>query len=119
LLIVACGIPKPSLITNRIYRTKEKTDNYWGYIKFYSDSTLINVSSSGRPKHLVTWFNKEKENVSKGKYNIKNDSIYFESISKSGKVYFEGIILNKKLILKSKSEINGFEDMKTYVLTRK
>ena len=106
-LLIGCGTTNPQLVNNRIYRTKEKKDGYWGYLKFYPDSTLINVSSSGKPKHLANWFHKGKENVSNGNYVIKKDSIFFESVSKNGKVVYAGILLNKKLLLESKSEING------------
>lgn len=119
LLIIGCGTPKLQLVNNRIYKTKEKTDDYWYYLKFYSDSTVISVSSTGKPKDIVKWFHKEKENISKGKYFIKKDSIFFESIGESGKVIYKGIILNKKLLLESKSEINGFEDKCIYKLTNK
>jgi len=114
LSVNGCKVKEPYLRTNGVYQSKIKTDGYWYYFRFYKDSLLISVTSEGKPKHLKKWFNQDKEFISKGKYKIKNDSIFFYSTDKNGTVNYKGKILKNKISLYSESEINGYKREEVY-----
>ena len=115
--LIGCKTKVASIKTNEIYQTKER-DGYRYFLKFYNDSTVIETSSIGDYKEINNWFNKEHENISKGKFHIKNDSLFFYVESKYGTVNYLGKVLNKKLILKSESSINGYIGNEIYKLKR-
>jgi hypothetical protein len=117
LQLVGCKTKVISIKTNEIYQTKER-DGYRYFLKFYNDSTVIETSSIANYTEIDTWFNKEYKNISKGKFYIKNDSLFFYTESKNGTVNYSGKILNKKLILKSESIINGHIGNEIYKLKR-
>ncbi len=117
LFIFSCSSNKSIIKTNGIYQS-QKVDDYWSYLRFYNDSTVITVSSTGEPKKIKNWFNREHENTSTGKYYVKNDSLFFESESKYGVVIYKGTITNKKLNLKSESLINGHESEKNFIFKK-
>lgn len=114
LSVYGCKVKEPYLRTDGIYQSKIKTDGYWYYYKFYKDSLLISVTSEGKPKHIKKWFNQDKEFISKGKYRIKNDSIFFDSKDKNGTVNYKGEIMKNKILLYSESEINGYKKEEIY-----
>lgn len=115
--IIGCKSKSLPLInTENVYRSEFKTEDYWYYLKFHKDSTVISVSSSGEPKDVKKWFNKDLELVSSGKYTIKNDSIFFSTTSFTGTVNFKGLISAKKIYMYSRSDINGYEDYKIFKL---
>lgn len=113
LVTLSCG----TIRDNGVYQTTEK-EGYYHYVRFYKDSVVLTVSSSGEPHHLKKWFNKEKEDISKGTFTIKNDSIFFKSTSENGIVVYKGRIKRNKMKLYSKSEINGHTSTREYHFER-
>jgi hypothetical protein len=105
---------------NGIYQS-EKVNDYWGYLRFYDDGTVIAVSSTGTPKEISRWFNKENSErieFSTGHYTIENHIITFSVTSSRGTVDYEGIILDDTLILDSYSHINEYQDSQQYDFVR-
>jgi hypothetical protein len=107
IFIVGCGtIP---LQFDGMYQS-EKEDEYWGYVRFYKDNTVITVSSTGNPAEVFRWFKKENIkniNLSNGLYTIKNDILIFSSTDKYGTVDYEGKIQGDTIILNWYSHINS------------
>ena len=95
------------LRTDGVYQSKKVNNSYYYYLRFYADSTMISISSTGKVKDLAKWFNKDYEDISTGNYSMKNDSIFFESSSKVGTVVYRGALSKKQLNVHSESLING------------
>ena len=60
----------------------------------YKNNTVIQVSSTGKPKHIKRWFTKNHKNISIGNYFLKNDSLFFETKSENGIVIYKGKFKN-------------------------
>ncbi len=86
----------------------ETNNNSRHFLRFYSDSTVISVTSTGEATDVIKWLKKPFDD--KGKYEIKGNKIYFTtSLSDFGTVVYEGVIYSEyKLQLKVKSLINGY-----------
>ena len=106
----------PFINTENVYRSELKMDDYWYYLKFYKDSTVISVSSSGKPKHLKKWFNRNLEQVPIGNYTIKKDSIFFSTTNYDGTVNYKGRIIAKKIHMYIESDINEYKSLRVYKL---
>jgi hypothetical protein len=89
-----------------------------GYLRLYSDSTVLSVTSTGNATQVMVWLKKEdadSSDYSKGKYEIKGKSINFRTTSSSGTVVYEGVIISAdKIIVQTKSLINGYEGEEVY-----
>jgi hypothetical protein len=83
----------------------EANGNSTSYLRFYSNGTVISVSSTGTPDQIVRWFNAPYENS--GIYTIAGDTVSFETTSSHGKVAYRGKILADRLVLDTHSYING------------
>lgn len=93
----------------------QKSEDYYGnsFIRFYSDGTVIVVSTTEDEKatDVIKWIKRGNPKLSEGKYEIELDKIYFPTKSLYGIVIYEGIIESEyKLILSSKSLINGHKE---------
>ena len=78
------------------------------FLRFYSDNTVLSVSSTGEATDVIQWL--EKPYHDHGKYEIKENKIYFSTTSSYGTVLYEGLIESKNVLkLKLKSLINGHE----------
>ncbi|MDD5361367.1 MAG: tetratricopeptide repeat protein [Ignavibacteria bacterium] len=98
---------------NGLYFTKEK-DGHFGYLRFYSNNTVLSVTSNGNVNDLKAWFKKESFGA-QGKYEIVNDKIEFIVESTSGRVSYKGTIVSETEIhLNIESFINGYESERTY-----
>ncbi len=94
---------------------KEDNDTTYGFLRFYLDRKVINVTSEGTPNDLKDWFNLKMKDPSLGDYKIRRKKIYFSTTSKAGKVKYKGKIIDQyHLVLKSKSLINGYKSRETY-----
>ena len=83
------------------------------FLRFYSDSTVISVSSTGEATDVIKWFKKGWDN--EGKFEVKGNNIYFTTTSPSGSVVYEGLIESEyKLKLKMMSLINGHVSEELY-----
>lgn len=113
--IISAGFCSSSatIKTGVLYRSSKVTD-YWYYLKFFPDNSVIGISSLNKAKELKGWFNNSNPDVRQGVYSIKGDSVFFDLTSSNGVVNYRGLIKKKSLILHSKSQINGFEKTRSY-----
>ena len=84
--------------------------NYWYYLRFYADGTVITVSSTGTPVDVKKWFTSENvksRNFSHGKYELTESHIFFSSKSRNGIVDYEGDIEGAEIDMNVHSHING------------
>lgn len=105
---------------NGIYETKcdsVDTEGEKSFIRFYPNQKVITVTTEcgATVFDLKTWFNLEKEDISIGNYQIKNDTIFFSTTNKYGTVKYKGKVTeNGVLQLELKSLINGFKNRNEY-----
>ena len=95
--------------------------SYFSYLRFYEDGFVIQVTSSGTPEQLASWFNRENPVNSKGLYrhiepyrDDREEKLHFAVVSAEGVVGYMGDIVNGQLILRSYSLINDHSDTKTF-----
>jgi len=117
ILLFGC-ISKKNIIQYKGIYQSSKIDEYYYYLRFYENDSVIETSSTGKPRHLKKWFNKNKENISKGKYYFKNDSLFFETKSDYGIILYKGIFKNGKLLLKHDSRINDHKSLNVYTFKK-
>jgi hypothetical protein len=118
-------IPSSSVRSDGLYISDvliSKKVNYRKFFRFYSDGTVLHVSSTGKPSEIIKWFSKEGNQRSgysfgQGRFKIEGDQINFSTTSKTGTVDFEGSVFEKSLILKFHSHINGNRGMEEYIFT--
>jgi len=92
-----------------LYQTEtDSVEHYRSFLRFYADSTVISVTSTGEAKDIIKWLKKPYKD--QGVYEIKNNNIRFSTTSSYGTVVYTGVINDEyKLTLKTKSLINGNE----------
>jgi hypothetical protein len=115
--ITAQGLLAPTVRLDGVYQSHRISHgglDYWYYLRFYSDGTVIKVSSTGQPNQIIPWFNKGESNVSVGRYTISGSSISFSTLSKDGVVDDDGEISADALIVHSYSHINGHRAVEEY-----
>lgn len=97
-----------------LYQTETDTvEHYRSFLRFYADSTVISVTSTGEAKDVIKWLKKPYKD--QGIYEIKNNIIRFSTTSSYGTVVYTGILNDDyKLTLKTKSLINGNESEQTF-----
>ena len=117
-VFIGCNSNKNTIQFNGVYQSSKIDKNYYYYIRFYKNDSVIDVSSSGKPRHLKRWFKKEKEDIPKGTYYCKNDSLFFKTKSSSGIVEYKGKLIRGKLFLNHNSKINGHKSLNTYTFKR-
>lgn len=100
-----------------------KNSNDYSFLGFYSDGTVISVSSRNTSEStddemygkVARWFNKNSDSSSIGTYNINGGEISFSVINSAGTIEYDGKIINNEiLILNVKSNISDNESTKTY-----
>jgi hypothetical protein len=79
---------------------------YWGYLRFYQDGTVVDVSTTGRPDEIRDWFNRDHPRVSRGKVTAQGEQISFASVSAEGTVDYSGRVEGGKLHMDTHSHIN-------------
>jgi len=108
--------PPPTLKFNGVYRSTKANDG-WQYLRFYSDGTVISVSSTGDSDAVARWFKKENtesKGLPHGRYEIKDQRLSFSAATKRGTVDYEGVIEENALTLKSHSRINDHRATRTF-----
>jgi hypothetical protein len=90
-----------------LYQAAE--DDYFLYVRFFDDGTVITASSDGKPDEVIGWFQKGHPYVSTGAYSINGDEIAFSAASPTGVVDYTGQLEGQTLFLRSYSKINGFQ----------
>jgi hypothetical protein len=98
----------------------EKSKDSWDYLRFYGDSAVITVGSSGTPEQVIRWFEKENSTspFSRGKYQTKDGKISFSSTSSAGTVDYEGTMTENGMTLNIHSQINGYRATKEYYFVK-
>ena len=95
-----------------LYQAEE--DNYYLYVRFFEDGTVITASSNGEPEEVIGWFQKDHPYVSTGAYAIDGQDVTFSAASATGVVDYSGRLEEEKLLLHSNSQINGFQTESEY-----
>jgi hypothetical protein len=111
------GDHETALRFDGIYQS-ERTGDYWYYLRFYPDGTVIEVSSTGQPNDLRQWFTKEHDGVSTGKVTLKGKRISFSAVSSAGSVDYDGELVGNQLRLHSYCHINEHRSNNLYVFVR-
>jgi len=104
------GADKPSatqivLRFDGVYQS-EKTEDYFHYVRFYDDGTVITVSTTGTPQQIKKWFDRKKADLSRGTYMITGTRIVFASESKEGVVDYDGRLKGEAIDVRVYSHIN-------------
>ena len=85
------------------------------YLRFYADGTVIDVSSSGTPAEVKSWFAKGHASVSPAPYQLAGNDLHFTIKSGRVTVKYQGKIDADGLLhLHSKSYFNQHEADLTY-----
>jgi hypothetical protein len=104
---------------NGVYRSAKAatttSGNVWKYLRFYSDGTVIEVTSLGEPEQIWKWFSKGHPHISAGKFMIEGNTLSFSTASAQGTVDFNGQIDGDQLHLDIYSHINQFRETSNYV----
>ena len=90
------------------------TNNY--ALRFYEDGTVIHTSVEQKAAGMnyfpkEKWFNRENGYYGEllGSYTVSGGEITLTTKAPEGSVYYKGTIGRDRLVLDSRSEINGFE----------
>jgi hypothetical protein len=101
-----------------LYRSQRISDEegrwLWHYLRFFTDGTVIAVTSTGEPNQVFPWFRKEHRHVGVGRYALSGASISFLCSSSSAQVDYEGEFDADSLILRSHSRTTGHRDVQVY-----
>jgi TIR domain len=103
----------PTVRTEGLNRSKRIGD-YWSYLRFYGDGTVLTASSSGSPEQVIAWLNPENVFVSRGTRTISGRQISFTATSTQGSVDYEGEIEGELLTLRIHSRINANRSITDY-----
>ncbi|BAZ18667.1 GUN4 domain protein (plasmid) [Calothrix sp. NIES-4071] len=91
--------------------------NFYNYIKFYPDYTVIEVSTFDTPKPFSAWFEKDYEDSYSGYYVVDNEAnnVKFSIHHIFGTVDYVGEInVKKNLVIESYSHVNSYRARKEY-----
>lgn len=87
---------------------------YFSYLKFYKNGEVIGASSTSDSSEKVSEWLKLGEggskNLSVGKYKIKENKISFTLEYENGRVDYEGIIQDNRIIFDTFSHITNFSE---------
>jgi hypothetical protein len=97
-----------------LYRAQAH-DNYWYYLKFYSDGIVVRDLSSLDPSTVFDLLDKDT-NDGKGEYSISDDHIEFTTVDPEITIDYEGTIEDGglRLVLDWYSHANGNSGTRTY-----
>ena len=90
-----------------VYRS-DQVDNYWYYVRFYRNGTVITMSSTGGFNDIREYFGLGGNYVARGQWMRQGDRVVYNTRSKSGIVKYDGYVLSDGLSMDSESLINGF-----------
>lgn len=80
-------------------------EGYSNYLRFFRDSVVVSVSSTGKAEQVVNWFNHDY--TDRGKYVVVGSHISFSCTSAQGTVDYDGVLTAKEMDLNTHSHING------------
>ncbi|MEL6972470.1 MAG: hypothetical protein AAFZ63_21165 [Bacteroidota bacterium] len=92
----------------------EDIKKYYKYLRFYEDGTAVGVTSTGTPRKVVQWLNKEHEDISSGTYQVRRDSVFMTLTNTAGSVVYKGWISGRKIRMSTESLINGYKGSYVY-----
>jgi hypothetical protein len=95
-----------------IYQAEE--DDYYLYLRFFDDGTVLVATSNGQPEEVIGWIQKDHPFVSSGAYAVSGKDITFSAASPNGVVDYDGELGEEALSLHSYSHINGFQSERKY-----
>lgn len=85
-----------------------------GYLRFYADGTVLDVTSTGAPSDLRRWFNRGRRDLGVGRYVIEGQQIRFSVFFENGQIDFAGTAETDSLRLHVVSQLNGHQRTVTY-----
>lgn len=88
-------------------------NGYSNYLRFFSDHTVVDVSSTGTAKEVARWLVHSYGNS--GKYVIKDDHISFSCTSGAEIVKYECVLTQDCMELNVHSLINGHRSKNRYI----
>src|ERR1017187_6365813 len=77
---VACSkatVGTSDVRTDGLYQAVFGGDNGYGYLRFFSDGSVLSVTSTGTPDQVAKWMKKGSDVVSNGKADIQGSNIKF------------------------------------------
>lgn len=80
-------------------------EGYSNFLRFFHDSVVVSVSSTGKAEQVVNWFNHDF--TDRGKYIVVGSHISFSCTSDQGTVDYDGVLTAKGMDLSTHSHING------------
>ncbi len=95
-----------------VYQSEEK--DYFLYLRFFEDGTVIATSSDRRPEEVIGWFQKEHPYVSAGAFAVQGEELTFSAASATGVVDYSGEVKGEKLALHSYRHIDGHQEEREY-----
>ncbi len=95
-----------------VYQSEEK--DYYLYLRFFEDGTVIVTSSDRRPEEVIGWFQKEHPYVSTGAYAVQGEAVTFSAASTTGVVDYKGEVKGEKLSLSSFRHTDGHQEEREY-----
>lgn len=109
--------PKSLLRFDGLYQSSRTN-----YLRFYPDGYVYSIVTA-RVANSINFISKDsvKTNkfIAKGTFEItSSDRIYFQTTNFEGTIIYDGDILKNKLMLHSKSLINGYEEDMTFYLVK-
>ncbi|WP_329336903.1 toll/interleukin-1 receptor domain-containing protein [Streptomyces sp. NBC_00663] len=89
------------------------------YLRFYTDGTVVSVSSTGTAEQIAGWFTREHPGLGQGPCEVNGDQIGFTTTAPYGRITYTGTIgaTGEELHLHSHSHINGHESYSVYRFT--
>ncbi len=95
-----------------VYQSEGK--DYFLYLRFFEDGTVIATSSDRRPEEVIGWFQKEHPHVSTGAYSVQGEEITFSAASATGVVDYTGQVKGEMLSLRSFNHNDGRQEERDY-----
>ena len=95
-----------------IYQAEE--GDYYLYLRFFDDGTVLVATSNGQPEEVIGWFQKDHPFVSAGAYAVSGQAITFSAASPNEVVDYDGEVSEGTLLLRSYSHIHGFQSERQY-----
>ena len=95
-----------------IYQSEEK--DYFLYLRFFEDGTVIATSSDRQPEEVIGWFQKEHPYVATGAYAVQGQEITFSAANPTGVVDYSGEVKDEGLCLRTFSHTSGRNEEREY-----
>lgn len=103
------------LHTDGVYQapTEDYAYRYY-YLRFQSDKIVLAVATDWSPANIAPWITISNPYVSVGKYMHRGAKLRFSTSNSSGIIDYNGFVGPNTLVLKKRSQINGYQDVLEY-----